>query len=85
MSDDQAAQEEASIRGFPVGVTVCGVLEDLRGWRNLGHWRLQDRLPGWATPGWEGLAEIAVVGVFGWDGLALPVCQPVGERPAPCG
>ena len=23
--------------------------------------------------------------VLGRDGLVLPVCQPVGERPAPCG
>jgi hypothetical protein len=26
-----------------IGVTVCGVLEDLRGRRNLRHWRQQAR------------------------------------------
>jgi len=33
-----------SVRGFPVGVAVCGALEDVRGRRDLGPGGLQGRL-----------------------------------------
>jgi len=36
---------------------------------------LQDGVPGWCWPAREGLAEVAVVGVFGREGQALPVGQ----------
>ena len=60
---------QRSIGGFPVGVALHHLLEDLRGWRDLGPGRLQDRLPARAGPGGERRAEVAVVGVFGRHGL----------------
>src|SRR5208337_515643 len=62
-----------SVRGFPVGVAVCGALEDVRGRRDLGLGGLQDGVLSWSGPGGECRAEVAVVGVFGGDHLALPV------------
>jgi hypothetical protein len=44
--------------------------------------RPQDRSGGWCWPGREGLAKVAVVGVFGLDGQALPVGQLAGQRVA---
>ena len=51
-------------------------------WLDLGLGRLQDGGPAWCWPAREGLAEVAVVGVFGGDHQALPVGQLVGERVA---
>jgi len=68
-----------SVCGFPVGGAVGDVFEDPFGWRDFGFGRLQDRSGGWCWPGREGLAEVAVVGVFGRDGQALPVGQLGGE------
>ena len=45
-----ACTRRPSVRGFPVGVAVDRAFEDLRGGRNLGHGRLQNRLP---APGWS--------------------------------
>ena len=59
--------------------------EDPRGGRDLGLGRLQDRLPARAGPGGKRRAEVAVVGVFGRDGLALPVGELAGEGPVPGG
>src|SRR6476661_5135788 len=74
-----------SIRGFPVGVAVYRAFEDPRGGRDLGHGRLQDRLSARAGPGGERRAEVAVVGVFGRDRLALPVGELGSEGPVPRG
>ena len=68
-----------SVRGFPVGVAVGGALEDVRGRRDLGLGGLQDGVLSWSGPGGECRAEVAVVGVFGGDPLALPVREPGGE------
>ena len=68
-----------SVRGFPVGVAVCGALEDVRGRRDLGLGGLQDGVLSWSGPGGECRAEVAVVGVFGGDPLALAVREPGGE------
>ena len=81
----QYASGRPSIRGFPVGVAVHRALENLRGGRDLGLGRLQDRLPARAGPGGERRAEVAVVGVFGRDRLALPVGELAGEGPVPGG
>ena len=45
-----------SICGLPVGVAVCGTLEDLRGRTDLGFGRLQDGVSGRSWPGRERLA-----------------------------
>ena len=72
-----------SIRSLPVGVAVHRALEDLRGGRDLGLGRLQDRLSARAGPGGECRTQVAVVGVVGRDGLAVPVGEPAGEGPVP--
>ena len=74
-----------SLSGLPVGVAVRGALEDLRGRRDLGLGGLQDRVGAGAGPGRERQAEVAVVGVFGRDPLALPVRELAGERVVPGG
>jgi hypothetical protein len=56
------------------------VFEDLFGWRDFGFGWLQDRSGGWGWPGREGLAEVAVAGVCGRDGQALPFGETLGER-----
>src|SRR5882672_7002615 len=75
----------ASVRGFPVGVAVYRAFEDPRGGRDLGHGRLQDRLPARAGPGGERRTQVAVAGVFGRDRLAVPVGELAGEGPVPGG
>jgi hypothetical protein len=74
-----------SVRGFPVGVAVYRAFEDPRGGRDLGHGRLQDRLPARAGPGGERRTQVAVVRVVGRDRLALPVGELAGEGPVPGG
>src|SRR6266536_4615055 len=74
-----------SIRGFEVGVAVYRAFEDPRGRRDLGHGRLQDRLPARAGPGGERRTQVAVVRVLGRDRLALPVSELAGEDPVPGG
>ena len=66
------------IPGSDVGLAVRGALEDAGRGTDLWFGRLQDRLARGASPGGEGLAEVAVVGVFGGDHQALPVGQPGG-------
>ena len=56
------------------------MFEDLFGWRDFGFGWLQDRSGGWCWPVREGLAEVAVAGVCGRDGQALPFGEPLGER-----
>src|SRR6266496_2695178 len=68
-----------SIRGFEVGVAVRRAFEDPRGGRDLGHGRLQDRLPARAGPGGERRTQVAVVGIFGRARLALPVSELAGR------
>jgi hypothetical protein len=68
---------------FDVGLTVRGALEDTGRGTDLWFRRLQDRIAGGSRSRREGLAEVAVVGVFGRDRQALPVGQPGGEPPVP--
>ena len=69
-----------SICGLQVGVTVGGALQDLRGRRDLGFGRLQDRVLARSGPGRERRAEVTVVRVLGRDHQALPVGERGGER-----
>jgi hypothetical protein len=71
---------QLSIGGFPVGVAVRGAFEHVRGRPDVWLGRLQDRVPARTRPGRECLAKVAVPGVFGGDGQALPVGEPLGER-----
>jgi hypothetical protein len=71
-----------SVGGLVISVALGGAMEDVRGWRDLGFGRLQDRVVAGAGPGGESLAEVAVVGVRGRDRQALPVPEPVGEGAA---
>jgi len=68
-----------------VQVAIQGALQDLLGWLDLGFGRLQDGVPNWSWPGWEGLAEIAVIGILGRGSQTLPVSQSLGERATPGG
>ena len=71
----------ASVCGLQVGVAVGGTLQDLRGRRDLGFGRLQDRVLARPRPGRERRAEITVVRVLGRDHQALPVRERGGKRP----
>ena len=68
-----------SIGGFPVGVAVGGAFEDAAGTAGSPVWAAARSRLCVAGPGREGLAEVAVVGVLGGDGQALPVGEPFGE------
>jgi hypothetical protein len=60
-------------------MAISRILENLRGRPDLGLRRLQDRVLFWPGPRRERLSQVTVVGIVGWDRLALPVCEPVGE------
>ena len=80
-SVDGLCQSAAS----PAGVVVHHALQDLRRRGDLGFGRLQNGVLIRAGPGGERLAEVAVVGVFGRDCLALAVGKFVGEYLSPGG
>jgi hypothetical protein len=69
-----------SLRGFPVGVAVCGAFEYVRGRPDLRPGWLQDRIRAWPRPERKRLPQIAIAGIRGGDGQALPVGEPLGER-----
>src|ERR1700722_9755747 len=73
-----------SISRLPAGVAVQDALQHPGRGADLRLGRLQDRFLAWAGPGRNRLAEVAIIGVFGRDLLALPVRETAGER-APSG
>ena len=56
---DSQSSRPPSVGGFPVGVAAGDALKDLRGRRDLGLGRLQDRVHALWRPGRERLAEVA--------------------------
>ena len=66
-------------RRLPSRRPAGDALKDLRGRRDLGLGRLQDRVHALSRPGRERRAEVAVVGIMGGDSQALPVREPHGK------
>src|ERR1035437_7065250 len=62
-----------------VSVAVGGTFEGVWGWPDLRFGRLQDRVVDRSRPRREGLAQVAVIGILGWDLQALPVRELAGE------
>src|ERR1700733_3864237 len=74
-----------SFCGLRVGVAVGGTAKDLRGRADLGFGRLPDVGPGRPGPRRERLAQVAVAGILGRDGQALPFSERARERAVPGG
>src|ERR1022692_2800217 len=74
-----------SVHRFPVGLAFADAFQYPRGGPDLRSWRLQDGVPADRCPGGESRAEVGVVRVLGGQHQALPLPEPVGERPAPGG